>query len=208
MVQQAGLAPMKVCIFSSETEQSERLALDAEEAGYGVEQKFNEPQKLMDFISRSNVDHIVLIDVRGGNDEHFKLINSLCADKPLAMIALASDGDYKVGARAVDAGAQALVMNPGNAAALNAAFIVASRQQARQALLRGQINQLKEKLAERKFIEKAKGILMDSARVSEGEAFRLIQKQSQDKRQSMAEIARSIISATELVREAARGRGE
>jgi AmiR/NasT family two-component response regulator len=48
---------------------------------------------------------------------------------------------------------------------------------------------------------------MDSASVSEAEAFRLIQKQSQDKRKPMAEIATLIISAAELVT-AARARAE
>jgi AmiR/NasT family two-component response regulator len=49
---------------------------------------------------------------------------------------------------------------------------------------------------------------MDSARLSEAEAFRLIQKESQDKRKRMSEIAASIISATELVREAKRASAE
>jgi AmiR/NasT family two-component response regulator len=43
---------------------------------------------------------------------------------------------------------------------------------------------------------------MESAKVSEAEAFRLIQKQSQDQRKPMSEIATLIISATELVRAA------
>jgi len=47
---------------------------------------------------------------------------------------------------------------------------------------------------------------MDSARVSEAEAFRLIQKQSQDKRAPMVDIAKLIISASEMVKEASRSR--
>ena len=118
------------------------------------------------------------------------------------MVALANETDSTIGARAIEAGAQAILVNPIDPQSICAAFTTAVQQQAKQARLEGDILSLSEKLAERKLIEKAKGILMDSAKVSEAEAFRLIQKQSQDQRKPMAEIATLIISATELVRAA------
>jgi len=208
MVQQAGLAPMRVCVFSTEEALCESLALDSAGAGYRVEQKFKEPQKLVEFISCSNIDHIVLVDVGRQFEERLKLIRELCARRPLAMVAVADQSDLSIGARVIQAGAQALLVNPVQAKDIYAAFTVAAHQQAKQAKLEGEILYLREKLAERKLIEKAKGILMDSAKVSEAEAFRLIQKQSQVKRKPMVEIAKLIISATELVREATQGRAD
>ena len=208
MVQQAGLAPMRVCIFSPEEESCESLALVTREAGYRVEQKFNEPQTLVEFICRSNIDHIVLIDVRQQSEEGLRLIKDLCADHPVAMVALADTADVALGRRAMEAGVQALLVEPVKPRDLCAGFDVAVYQQARQTRLETEIQILREKLAHRKLIERAKGILMDSAKVSEAEAFRLIQKQSQNKRRSMAEIATLIISATQLVEEAARARVE
>jgi response regulator NasT len=115
------------------------------------------------------------------------------------MVALANETDFRLGARAIEAGAQALLVNPVEPQYICAAFTAAVQQQAKQARLEDDIHNLSEKLAERKLIEKAKGILMETAKVSEREAFRLIQKQSQDKRKPLAEIATLIISATELV---------
>ena len=206
MVQKAGLAPMRVCIFSAEEELCEGLALESQEAGYRVEQKFNEPQKLVEFISRSNIDQIVLIDVRRRREESLKLIRELVASRPLAMVALADSADAGLGSRALEAGAQALLVDPAKAKDISAAFAAAAYQHAKQSRLESEILRLREKLAQRKLIEKAKGILMDAAKVTEAEAFRLIQKQSQDKRKPMAEIASLIISATQLVQEAARAR--
>jgi len=57
---------------------------------------------------------------------------------------------------------------------------------------------LEEKLETRKLVEKAKGILMKLLAVDENEAYRLIQKQSMDKRKSMREIANAIIISREL----------
>ncbi|MFB3071130.1 MAG: ANTAR domain-containing protein [Nitrospirales bacterium] len=47
-------------------------------------------------------------------------------------------------------------------------------------------------------MERAKGHLMQSRKMSEGEAFRLIQRQSMNMRKSMREIAEAIILAGEL----------
>ncbi len=107
MVQQAGVAPMRVCIFSQEEELCEGLVLDSQAAGYRVEQTFSEPQKLLEFISLSNIDHLVLIDARRQCEHCLKLIQELCVGRPLAIVALAREADYCFGSRAVEAGAQA-----------------------------------------------------------------------------------------------------
>jgi hypothetical protein len=53
-------------------------------------------------------------------------------------------------------------------------------------------------LRERKLIERAKGILMTRRHLSESEAFRFLQRQSQDRRIPMAKLAESIIQTDEL----------
>lgn len=206
MEHQAGLAPIKVCILSTEAELRRRLALDSAAAGYQVEQEFSEDQQLVEFITASGGDHIVLIDVQHQREERLQLIKQLSSKCPLAIVALTAEGDATVGAKAVQAGAQVLLVSPARAEDIRAAFSVAAHQQAKHLWLENEINYLRDKLAERKLIEKAKGILMDSARVSEAEAFRLIQKQSQDKRAPMVDIAKLIISASEMVQEASRSR--
>ena len=50
-----------------------------------------------------------------------------------------------------------------------------------------------------KLIERAKGILMSRRNLSESEAFRLLQRQSQDRRMAMAKLAESIVQADELL---------
>lgn len=57
---------------------------------------------------------------------------------------------------------------------------------------------LQKSLDERKLIEKAKGILIEELRCSEAEAFRILQKQSMEKRKTMCEIAEAVLLAREL----------
>ncbi len=55
-----------------------------------------------------------------------------------------------------------------------------------------------EALATRKLVERAKDILAQEANILPSEAYRLIQKQSMDKRKSMREVAEAIILAREV----------
>jgi len=64
---------------------------------------------------------------------------------------------------------------------------------------RRQRDQLEVKLEERKLIERAKGLLMDTRNLSEREAYRFLQKTSQDKNTPMVELARKILLAAPLL---------
>jgi len=61
--------------------------------------------------------------------------------------------------------------------------------------LEEKVKELQETLETRKIIERAKGILMETMRIPETEAFKRIQKQSMNKRISMRAVAEAIILA-------------
>ena len=54
-------------------------------------------------------------------------------------------------------------------------------------------------LRDRKIIERAKGILMTRRQMSEPEAFRYLQRESQNRRIPMAKLAEAIVQADELL---------
>ena len=58
--------------------------------------------------------------------------------------------------------------------------------------------EMQEALTVRKLVERAKGYIMQSRNLSEAEAFRVMQRQSMNRRKSMREIAEAIILAEEL----------
>lgn len=64
--------------------------------------------------------------------------------------------------------------------------------------------EMQEALAVRKLLERAKGYLMRAKKLSEEEAFKLIQRQSMDLRKSMREIAEAILLAGEIEERAER----
>jgi AmiR/NasT family two-component response regulator len=67
--------------------------------------------------------------------------------------------------------------------------------------------EMQEALAVRKLLDRAKGYLMRSKKLTEEEAFKLIQRQSMDLRKSMREIAEAVLLAGEIEERAEKQRG-
>lgn len=63
--------------------------------------------------------------------------------------------------------------------------------------LEAELNTMKDSLAMRKLLDRAKGILMDTHNLSENEAYRRIQRYSMAKRKTIKEVAQLIIDAAQ-----------
>lgn len=63
-----------------------------------------------------------------------------------------------------------------------------------------ELEKTKTSLAERKVIERAKGVVMEQRGCTEAEAYRLLQKMAMDRKKRMAEVAQDVLSITEVLR--------
>ena len=68
-----------------------------------------------------------------------------------------------------------------------------------EAGLRAELAATREQLADRKRIEKAKGILMSERKLTEDDAFALLRKMAMDRKLRLGEIADRIIAARDLL---------
>lgn len=69
-----------------------------------------------------------------------------------------------------------------------------------RARLEEENSQLSQELESRKIIERGKGILQRDLRLSEEEAYLMLQKQSRQRRMSMRDVAEAIILSEEIKR--------
>ena len=65
--------------------------------------------------------------------------------------------------------------------------------------LRDELRDTQERLAERKLIERAKGLVMKQKNVGEEEAYRVMRKLAMDRSRKLLEIAQQIIDVSELM---------
>ncbi len=65
--------------------------------------------------------------------------------------------------------------------------------------LRQEVADLREAMEARKVIERAKGILMRRLNLTEDEAFRRLQRQSQEGNRKLAQVAEAIVVADQML---------
>lgn len=117
---------------------------------------------------------------------------------PVLLLTAYSQQDIVV--RATEAGVIAYLVKPVREQQLFPAIEVAvSRFRAWQELGR-ELDELKESLATRKLVDRAKGILMTAHKMTEQEAYRKMQQFSMAKRISLKKLAEEIIAADEKYR--------
>ena len=119
---------------------------------------------------------------------------------PHAILLLTSHNDKTTIDRAARAGLMGYLVKPLRECELRPAIELALARFQEFATLQKENEDLKKTLGSRKIIERAKGILMESRRLTEADAFALIKRKSMDTRKPMAEIAQAIVLAQEITR--------
>lgn len=163
-----------------------------------------------------------LLKVIGINDSAKKFVSSLLPDvlifisnevdrpllremhavneaQPTPMLVFTSySGDEAINA-AVKAGASAYVVDCSDPSRLESLLGVAKARFEERQSLKDELQQTKSALQERKSVEKAKGIIMKSKRLSEDQAYKAMRKLAMNHNKRIGEIAEQIISASEVL---------
>ncbi len=142
---------------------------------------------------------IVIMDIKMPDLDGIEAAKIITAERPVPIVLLTAYGERELAERAMEAGIFAYLIKPVSEADLLPAIMLATSRFAEFQLLRREIDDLKEALETRKIVEQAKGILMQRRRLSEADAFRLMQKQSQNENKKLVEIARAIITADKML---------
>ncbi|MCL5958383.1 MAG: ANTAR domain-containing protein, partial [Chloroflexi bacterium] len=123
----------------------------------------------------------------------------ITAENPIPIVLLTACTERELAAEAADAGILAYLMKPVTEVDLWPAIMLARSRFGEFQMLKKEVSNLKEALETRKMVEKAKGILMERRNLTEAEAFRRLQKQSQDENKKLIDIAKAIITADKML---------
>lgn len=115
-----------------------------------------------------------------------------------AAIVITDDLSDVAVAPAIERGASGFVPFPVDGPLFHAQLRAAVGRASETARARGEATELRDQLETRKLVERAKGILMDRLGLSEQEAFRKLQRASQDENRKMRDIAESVVRAEKM----------
>jgi two-component system, response regulator PdtaR len=141
---------------------------------------------------------VVLMAVGLPDIDGISAAQKIMENNPLPIVLLTSHHETDTIERAKGTGVMAYLLKPLREEELLPSVELAISRFEEFISLRKENEDLKKTLEARKTIERAKGILMRTERLTEAEAFSLIQKKSMDLRKPMAEIAQAIVLTEEI----------
>jgi response regulator NasT len=115
------------------------------------------------------------------------------------IICFSEDGNRDRMHAALEAGVSAYVAAGLSAEWVKAVLDVAVARFEVDQRLRDELSETRMKLAERKIIERAKGLLMDRHRCTEDEAYRKLRRQAMDKNLKLSDVAQRMIDVADLL---------
>lgn len=141
---------------------------------------------------------IVIMDIKMPDMDGIEAAQILTEERIAPVLLLSAYSQQELVQRAQKAGVAGYLVKPFQESDLTPAIEVALARFSEFRALEQELGDLNEALETRKLVDRAKGILMDSQKLSEAEAFRKIQKMSMNNRKSMKAVAEAIILAHQV----------
>lgn len=190
----------KILIAEDESVIALNLRDMLERAGYEVVGEAATGKQAVEMATQLNPD-VILMDIKMPEMDGITAAKEITNQQPRLIIVLTAYYDNDFLARAKQAGVFGYVVKPVTERDLVPAIEIARAQFMEKRATEQEVVRLEETLANRKLVERAKGVIMQQWRITEAEAYRRLQKESQDKRVPMAELARNILRETGMLDE-------
>lgn len=118
---------------------------------------------------------------------------------PLPIVIFSENDSPNVIQQAIKSGVSAYVVNEILPQRIQSIISVANERFKAVQSLRNELKQAKVQLESRKYIDRAKGLLMEQKRMSENEAYKTLRKMAMDQSCSLAIVAKNIIDVCQLL---------
>ena len=165
-----------------------------ERAGFEVVAEARDGREAVELAAEHDLD-LAVMDVKMPELDGIEAARRMLERRPLPIVMLTAFSEGDLVSRAVDAGVFAYLVKPFREGDLLPAIEAARARHAELAELRAESESLREALASRKTIERAKGVLMDREGISEQEAFERMRRASQKTGKPLREIAEALLAA-------------
>lgn len=149
--------------------------------------------------ARDSRPDLIITDIKMPDMDGIDAAEQLYRDYPVPVILVSAYHESDLIARAESDHVMAYLVKPIKQADLEPAIVLAMRRFDQFQQLQREANDLRQALADRKVIERAKGIIMKRAQIDEQEAFRRLQKLASEKNKKLIDLATMIVTAEEAL---------
>ncbi len=189
---------VEVMLIDAHSGRSAILEQALSDAGYQITVRTASTDKLLQQVRETRPD-VILIDIDLPDRDTLEQLREVGQNQPRPIVMFAERSDPETTAAALRAGVSAYVVDDLNPRRLQPIMEVAIARFREYQALRRELEETRSRLAERKVIEKAKGLLMAQRNLSEEEAYQALRKLAMDRNQRIGEVARTAISLLEML---------
>jgi two-component system, response regulator / RNA-binding antiterminator len=188
---------MRILIADENMQRTRQLENKLRETGHEVIAFFGAGD-MNAVVGRTNPD-VVIIDIDSPDRDSLEQVAAIRHRYPRPMVLFTHGNDVEKLRAAVRAGVSAYIVEHADPGDIRAILEVAVAQFAEYHRIEHERDQARTQLADRKMIERAKGLLMQQRGCSEDEAYRALRKQAMDQETTVAEIAKSVVTVAGLL---------
>ena len=192
------MARLRILLMTERRERALLLERTLAGAHHQVSAVIRPDDDLLLYVQQAHPDALIM-DLIEPTPDILLALRRLDAQQPLPVVVFADRSDSQAIRTAVKAGVGAYVVDGFQPARVVPVLEAACARFQEFQALRGERDRAQAKLAERKSIERAKGILMRRRALAEEAAYRLLRKMAMDRGRQLVEVAESIITAEEML---------
>ncbi|MEW6776409.1 MAG: ANTAR domain-containing protein [Bdellovibrionota bacterium] len=189
---------IRVLLIDENAERAGDLSRTLAQQGYQIAGTLASRDDLLSRVRELNPD-VVIVDIESPDRDTLECLRQVNEDQPRPIVMFVDRTEEFLTQQAIRAGVSAYVvdgLNPSRVKPILDAAIARFRE---YQALRGELQKTKETLAERKLIERAKGVLMKRRQMDEEAAYALLRRMAMDRNQRLADVARGIIDFSEVL---------
>ena len=189
---------MRVLVVDESDERAALLREALTAAGHEVAASLSSPLELLHAVETLLPD-VIVIDTESPTRDVLEHVVMVSQSSPRPIVMFATDSGGAAIRDAVRAGVSAYVVDGLDSSRVNSIVEVACARFEEFQRLRIELAEANLKLSERKLVERAKGLLMQSRGLSEDDAYHALRKLAMAKKQRLGDIAQQVIDTAELL---------
>lgn len=188
------MKPLRIVIADDESLHLMSLRAQLETLGHRVVGEAGDGEAALKLVRDLQPD-LAILDIKMPEPDGIQVAERVMHERPLPIILLSAYSEGSLAERAASAHVAAYLMKPVSSQDLMPAIALAISRFDEFQNLSQEVTNLRDALEARKMVERAKGILMRRLNLTEEEAFRRMQRRSQNENKKMSEIANAVIMA-------------
>lgn len=194
----AATPPLKVLLVDEEPGRAAILERTLLDAGYVLVSRLSSADRLVEHVAVSQPD-IVIVDIDSPDRDCLENMAVLSRSNPKPVIMFSDEDNEETIASAIKAGVSAYVADGMNPDRVRPIVQVAVARFREFQALKNELQKTRDQLADRKLIDKAKGLLMKHRNFNEDEAYHAMRKLAMERNQRLVDTARNVIEVFEML---------